>query len=76
VSQLPAPINEGEGFMRAGFGARVLAVPGVYFDVNPGKGRTGTSPLKNFVRFSFGPPRQNLEAGLHRLVAMIASHRR
>jgi aspartate/methionine/tyrosine aminotransferase len=54
----------------------VLTVPGVYFDVNPAKVRTGTSPLKQFVRFSFGPPRQNLEAGLNRLVAMIASHRK
>ncbi len=76
ISGLPAPINEGEGFMRAGFGAQVLTVPGVYFDVNPGKARSGVSPLKSFVRFSFGPPRQNLEAGLNRLVAMISSHRR
>ncbi len=76
VSQLPAAINTGEKFMRAGFGARVLTVPGAYFDVNPGKGRSGTSPLTNFVRFSFGPPRQNLEAGLDRLVAMIASHKK
>jgi aspartate/methionine/tyrosine aminotransferase len=76
ISGLPPAINHGEGFMRAGFGARVLVVPGVYFDVNPGKGRAGESPLKNFVRFSFGPPRQNLEAGLDRLVAMIASHKR
>lgn len=76
ISGLPAPISEGEGFMRAGFAAQVLTVPGVFFDVNPGKARAGTSPLKNFVRFSFGPPRQNLEAGLNRLVAMIASHKR
>jgi hypothetical protein len=28
------------------------------------------------VRFSFGPPRANLEAGLDRLAEMIKSHRR
>ena len=76
ISGLPSPINEGQGFMRAGFDARVLTVPGEYFDVNPGKVRGGRSPLTNFVRFSFGPPRRNLEAGLDRLVAMIASHKR
>ncbi len=76
VSQLPSTINEGESFMRAGFGAQVLTVPGVFFDVNPAKARTGASPLKHFVRFSFGPPRQNLGAGLDRLVAMISLHRK
>jgi len=76
VTGLPAPLNEGQGFMRAGFGARVLTVPGEYFDVNPGKAREGRSPLAGIVRFSFGPPQRNLEAGLNRLVAMIASHKR
>lgn len=75
VSGLPASINTGEKFMRAGFGARVLTVPGEYFDVNPGKRRAGPSPLASCVRFSFGPPRSNLEAGLARLVAMIKSAR-
>lgn len=71
VSGLPGSINTGEKFMRAGFGARVLTVPGEYFDVNPRKLRAGPSPLASCVRFSFGPPRANLEAGLSRLVAMI-----
>lgn len=76
VSGLPAPLNTGEGFMREGFKNRVLTVPGEYFDVNPGKRRSGPSPLSTFVRFSFGPPRDNLEAGLSRLVAMIAAAKR
>ncbi len=70
VADLPSPLNTGEGFMRAGFCHRVLTVPGGYFDVNPGKARRGPSPLDAFVRFSFGPPRANLEAGLNRLVEM------
>ncbi len=71
VSALPAPMNTGEGFMREAFKHRVLTVPGQFFDVNPAKSRKGPSPLGNFVRFSFGPPRENLQAGLQRLVEMV-----
>ncbi|CAG0959173.1 aspartate aminotransferase [Phycisphaerales bacterium] len=71
VSQLPASLNTGEKFMREGFKNRTLTVPGQFFDVNPGKTRTGASALSTFVRFSYGPPRDNLEAGLSRLVAMV-----
>jgi aspartate/methionine/tyrosine aminotransferase len=75
VSGLPAPLNTGDGFMREAFKHRVLTVPGAFFDVNPGRGRTGRSPLEGFVRFSFGPPRDNLAAGLGRLKEMIAARR-
>ncbi len=71
VANLPAPLNTGEGFMRAGFGHRVLTVPGEFFDVNPHKRRTGESPLVSMVRFSFGPPVENLVAGLDRLGEMV-----
>jgi N-succinyldiaminopimelate aminotransferase len=71
VSGLPEPLNTGEGFMRAGFENRVLTVPGELFDVNPGKRRAGPSPLRSFVRFSFGPSRENLAVGLERLVGMV-----
>lgn len=75
VSALPAPLNTGMGFMREGFKHRVMTVPGEFFDVNPGKSRSSASPLANFVRFSFGPPRQNLEAGLQRLSEMVRAAR-
>ena len=72
VAKLPAPLNTGEGFMRAAFEHRVLTVPGAFFDVNPHKKRTGASPLSSMVRFSFGPPMENLVAGLERLGEMVA----
>jgi N-succinyldiaminopimelate aminotransferase len=75
VAKLPAPLNTGEGFMREGFKQRVLTVPGVFFDVNPHKKRKGRSPLHRFVRFSFGPPVDNLTAGLDRLTEMVEVHR-
>lgn len=71
VANLPAPLNTGEGFMRGGFGHRVSTVPGAYFDVNPHGHREGRSPLESFVRFSFGPPVDNLTAGLDRLEQML-----
>ncbi len=75
VQNLPAPLNDGEGFMREAFKHRVLTVPGEYFDVNPHRRRVGRSPLSGFVRFSFGPPRANLQAGLDRLGEMLSSRR-
>ncbi|MCC6659616.1 MAG: pyridoxal phosphate-dependent aminotransferase [Phycisphaerales bacterium] len=71
VAKLPAPLNDGVGFMKEGFTHRVLTVPGEYFDVNPNRSRPGASPLARFVRFSFGPPMDNLRAGLDRLAAMV-----
>jgi aspartate/methionine/tyrosine aminotransferase len=76
VAKLPAPLNTGEGFMREGFKHRVMTVPGEYFDVNPNRERSGPSPLASFVRFSFGPPRDNLEAGLGRLAEMVKAAKR
>ena len=75
VAKLPPPLNTGIGFMRAAFRSRVLTVPGEYFDVNPHKKRRGESPLEGFVRFSFGPSRENLEAGLTRLAEMVKAAR-
>jgi aspartate/methionine/tyrosine aminotransferase len=71
VQNLPAPMNTGLGFMREAFKCRVLTVPGEYFDVNPNRLRTDPSPLSHFVRFSFGPPRANLEEGLDRLAGLL-----
>jgi aspartate/methionine/tyrosine aminotransferase len=76
VAKLPAPLNTGLGFMREAFKHRVLTVPGEFFDVNPGRARTGPSPLESFVRFSFGPPMNNLRPGLDRLEEMIAAFSR
>ncbi len=75
VAKLPRPLNDGVSFMRKAFEHRVLTVPGEFFDVNPGRTRPGPSPLAGYVRFSFGPPRPNLEAGLERLAGMIRSSR-
>jgi aspartate/methionine/tyrosine aminotransferase len=76
VSGLPTPINTGVGFMRQAFKHRVLTVPGEYFDVNPSKTHPAVPELAGFVRFSFGPTRTNLEAGLGRLGEMVRGLRK
>ncbi|MGQ0554152.1 MAG: pyridoxal phosphate-dependent aminotransferase [Planctomycetota bacterium] len=75
LADLPAPLNESFGFFRAALERKVLTVPGPFFDVNPGKRRRGDSPYAQWMRFSFGPPLDNLTLGLERLQAMVAAAR-
>jgi aspartate/methionine/tyrosine aminotransferase len=75
VSRLPPPLNTGMGFFRAALEHKVITVPGVFFDVNPGKRRLQTdSRFAQHVRISFGPEMETLSAGLDRLQQMITDH--
>lgn len=71
IAKLPPPLRDGVAFFRKALEYRVLTVPGEYFDVNPQRARPAPSPLAQWVRFSFGPPLDNLRAGLDRLAKMI-----
>jgi hypothetical protein len=72
VSGLPDGINCGMDFFKAGLEHQIICVPGEFFDVNPGQRRSGRpSRFRNHVRFSFGPPIDQLERGLDRLEKMI-----
>ena len=75
IADVPAPFNDAETFFRRALDARVMVVPGAFFDVNPGKARPSPSPYAQWLRFSFGPPKENLVLGLERLKAMIESAR-
>jgi aspartate/methionine/tyrosine aminotransferase len=55
LSELPPPFRGGIDFFRAGLEHRVITVPGVFFDVNPGR-RRPHSRFDNVCRISFGPP--------------------
>lgn len=72
IAHLPPPLNDGMRFFREALRAKVLTVPGAFFDVNPNKRRKGPSPLASWVRFSFGPPMPSVRRGAERLCAMIA----
>jgi aspartate/methionine/tyrosine aminotransferase len=72
VSELPAPINDGMAFFRAALQRQVICVPGEFFDVNPGKRRSGRpSRFRQYVRFSFGPEEAAVLEGVRRIQAMV-----
>ena len=72
VSALPAPLNTGMGFFQQALERQVICVPGEFFDVNPGKRRSGRpSRFRNYVRFSFGPAKKSLEQALDRIDALV-----
>ncbi len=75
LAELPEPFSDGVAFFQRALQHKVMTVPGEYFDVNPGKLRRGPSPWKQWMRFSFGPPMDNLVMGLDRLEAMLAQAR-
>jgi aspartate/methionine/tyrosine aminotransferase len=76
LASLPPPLNDGMGFFRAALAAKVITVPGEFFDVNPGKRRSHrASRFRSYTRFSFGPPQAQLDTALSRLEAMVAGTR-
>ena len=76
VKRLPPSIADGMAFFRRGLEKKVITVPGVFFDVNPGHRRHNVaSRFASHVRFSFGPERSTLERGLDALEAMVAEAR-
>ena len=61
-------------FFRAALAEKqVITVPGEFFDVNPGKRRSGRpSRFRRYVRFSFGPSMPVLEKAIARLDALVS----
>ena len=72
IEGLAEPFNDAEVFFREALKRKVMTVPGHFFDVNPGGKRTGRSPFAQWLRFSFGPPIENVRMGLDRLAEMLA----
>jgi len=76
AAKLPPPLDDGMGLFQAALDAKVICVPGEFFDVNPGKRRLGRrSRFAKHVRFSFGPAAGVVEEGLERLARVVAAHR-
>jgi len=70
LAELPEPFNNADFFFREALKRRVMTVPGHFFDVNPGQGRS-ESRYRQWMRFSFGPPEHNVRMGLDRLTEML-----
>jgi hypothetical protein len=75
LSNLPEPLNDAKTFFWRALDRQVLTVPGEFFDVNPGRRRRGPSPYEQWMRFSFGPPMDNMVLGLERLAEMVSEAR-
>src|SRR5262249_24342419 len=74
MRNLPARLADGMAFFRAALDCRVITVPGVFFDVNPGHRRAQRlSRFHQHVRLPFGPGYREAERGLDRLDAMIGA---
>jgi aspartate/methionine/tyrosine aminotransferase len=73
AQHLPQSISDGASFFRAALDRKVIAVPGEFFDVDPGKRRGGrASRFRRHLRFSFGPPMAKIELALERFAELIA----
>ncbi len=73
ISRLPPPLNDADAFFRAALERRVMVVPGRFFDVNPTADRPPDPVYQSWVRFSFGPPEDNVRLGLARLEDLLRS---
>jgi len=74
LSGLPPSLRNSDDFFKAALDRQVICVPGHFFDVNPGKRRTGRpSRFVGHMRFSFGPPMPVLEQAVERLRAMVST---
>ncbi len=74
LAALPDPLCDGMAFFRAALEHRVITVPGVFFDVNPGRRRSRRhSRFHRHVRISYGPPMDEVERGLDRLERLLAT---
>ena len=72
LAELKPPFHNAMEFFWRALDHRVMTVPGKFFDINPGNLREGPSPYEQWMRFSFGPPMDNLVQGLDRLAEMLA----
>lgn len=72
LAHLPPSISDGMAFFRAALEHQVICVPGVFFDINPGRRRSARqSRFHQYVRLSFGPCYDEVARGLDRLEEMI-----
>jgi N-succinyldiaminopimelate aminotransferase len=72
LSTLPPDLADGMSFFRAALEEKVICVPGEFFDINPGKRRSGRpSRFRSYARFSFGPEEDVVREGVRRLIELV-----
>jgi aspartate/methionine/tyrosine aminotransferase len=72
LSVLPEGLNDGMSFFKAALKEKVICVPGEFFDINPGKRRSGRpSRFRSYVRLSFGPEEAAVVEGVRRIQRLV-----
>jgi aspartate/methionine/tyrosine aminotransferase len=72
LESLPPPLNDCLVFLEECVKHKVVCVPGVFFDINPrGTRNVRLSSCISSVRFSYGPPMENLIKGMLQIGDMI-----
>lgn len=70
LESLPDGINDGISFFEECLKEKVITVPGVFFDVNPGK-RRRSQKFRNYTRISFGPEMSKVKQGMDALERVV-----
>ena len=74
VENLPPGLDDGMAFFQKLLEKQVITVPGAFFDINPGRRRSGRrSRFERHVRFSFGPPLATLQTATDRIADLVKS---
>jgi aspartate/methionine/tyrosine aminotransferase len=74
VENLPKGLDDGMSFFHAMLEKQVITVPGAFFDINPGRRRSGRrSRFERHVRFSFGPTLATLRTAMERIEQAVKS---
>jgi N-succinyldiaminopimelate aminotransferase len=72
LSSLREGLRDGMEFFRAALEHKVICVPGEFFDINPGKRRSGRpSRFRTYARFSFGAEESFVEEGVRRIHELV-----
>lgn len=72
LSQLPAHVNTGMTFFEACLKEKVIIVPGIFFDINPGHRRPQRQiRFAQYARISFGPSMEELVRGVSGLARVL-----
>lgn len=73
ISGLKGNLQDCMQFFREALQYKVITVPGLFFDINPGRRRANhPSRFRHFVRFSYGPSVTEINIGLSSLSKLIS----
>ncbi len=76
LDALPPPLDDCMGLFTAALDRKVITVPGIFFDVNPGKRRNAEfSRFNRYMRFSFGPSLDRIALACDRLAEIVDTAR-